>query len=110
MSELLDLCRRQFGPCTFTWLDDEFLLEHGVVRRDFPLWAPNSVGKATIDTTKARSEGLWCRDAAATVHDTFAWATASGAGARARHWLSTERERALLDAWHASRRPLAAFR
>jgi 2'-hydroxyisoflavone reductase len=110
MAELLDLCRRECGPCTFTWLNDEFLLERGVVRRDFPLWAPHSVGKATIDTTKARGEGLWCRDVRATVHDTFVWARGADAGSRARHWLSAQRERELLDAWHASRRPLAAVR
>jgi 2'-hydroxyisoflavone reductase len=110
MSELLDLCRRECGPCAFTWLDDEFLVAHGVVRRDFPLWAPNSVGAATIDTTKARGEGLWCQDVRATVHDTVVWATGSGAGPRPRHWLSTERERDLLDAWNASQRPLAVLR
>jgi len=110
MAEVLDLCRRECGPCTFTWLNDEFLLEHGVVMRDFPLWAPNAGGAALIETAKARGEGLVCQDIRATVHDTFVWATGSSAPPRPRHWLSKERERALLDAWHESHRPLAGVR
>lgn len=110
MGELLDVCRRECGACAYTWLDDEFLAQCGVVWRDFPLWTSSRVGLATVDTTRARSEGLACRDVRATVRDTFGWAVASDAGSRARHWPSPQRERELLDAWHAVRRPLAAAR
>jgi 2'-hydroxyisoflavone reductase len=99
MSELLDVCRRECGPCTFTWLDDGFLLSHGVAaRRDLPLWSPGALGAMTIDTTKARSEGLFCQDIRATVRDTFTWGSALPPERRPRQWLSRARETELLKA------------
>lgn len=57
------------------WIDPDWLLEHGVTPwREIPLWAPRGHpygGLHTSDTTRARTAGLSCRPAAATIADTW---------------------------------------
>ena len=108
MEELLDVCRRLCGRCTFTWVADDFLLANGVApRRELPLWSPYAPGAALVDTTKARAAGLTCQDVAATVHDTFMWASLHGNRPRPKQWLSREREREILLAWRHAQATLA---
>lgn len=96
------------------WVDEEFLLEHGVKPwSELPLWLPGVEGRNffTIDCTKAFDAGLSCRPLAETARDTLEWIRACG-GVRAdgdrplvaasgHIGLRPEHERELLDAWRA---------
>jgi len=87
------------------WVDDEFLVEHGVRQwTEIPLWRLHQ-GTWDADTTMAESAGLTCRPLAETVRDTWAWMAEGGRpapyGRQAQHGLSPERERQLLALWEA---------
>ncbi len=94
-----------------TWVDDAFLLEHGVGEwMELPLWvAPDGELGAlhTADTSRARDAGLRMRPVAETVADTRAWSearTQRGAGTAAMGGtegvgLDPAKERDLLAAW-----------
>lgn len=79
MGELLEACREESGSdARFTWVDEEFLLEHGVEPwSELPLWLPESGGthlyfhRAAID--RALAAGLTFRPLAETVRDTLDW-------------------------------------
>lgn len=87
------------------WVEDEFLVEHGVRQwTEIPLWRVHE-GTWDVDTTMARAAGLTCRPLAETVRDTWAWMGEGGGpapyGRQAQHGLSPERERQLLALWEA---------
>jgi 2'-hydroxyisoflavone reductase len=87
------------------WVDDEFLVEHGVRQwTEIPLWRVHE-GTWDVDTTMAMAAGLACRPLAETVRDTWRWMGEGGGpapyGRQAQHGLSPERERQLLDLWEA---------
>ena len=94
-----------------TWVDDAFLLEHGVGEwMELPLWvAPEGeLGSLhTADTSRARDAGLRMRPVPETVADTRAWSesrTQRGAGTAAMGGtagvgLDPAKERDLLAAW-----------
>lgn len=69
MGELLETCREVTGSdATFTWVDRDL---------DLPLWIPEEKsGFDSVDSSKARAEGLAFRPLADTVRDTLAWLAA----------------------------------
>src|SRR5262249_8571435 len=82
-----------------TWVDDAFLVEHGVGEwMELPLWlaAGEMSGIHMADVSRALAAGLRLRPLAETMRDTLAEATlVDGVG------LTGERETALLEAWRA---------
>ncbi len=93
-----------------TWVDDAFLLEHGVGQwQELPLWLvdPDSQGMLDADVSKAVAAGLRFRPLAETARDTLAWARTAGppppkSGVRlGAVGMAPEREAELLAAWHA---------
>jgi 2'-hydroxyisoflavone reductase len=116
MEDLLVACRSASGSdAHWTWVDDAFLVEQGVVPfTNLPLWLPPEVnGLLEVDVSKAMADGLRCRPLASTIADTMAWlgdeaassdvpAPTFGNAIAPHAGLSAERERALLDAWAAA--------
>ena len=88
-----------FGRTGVTWVDDAFLVEHGVGEwMELPLWiaAPDWAGLHQADVSRAIAAGLRSRPVEETTRDTLPLATpVDGVG------LAPERERELLAAWHA---------
>jgi 2'-hydroxyisoflavone reductase len=79
-----------------TWVDDAFLLEHGVGEWiELPLWIadPASTGIHMADVGRALAAGLEFRPLAETLRDTLEHAALVDDGA-------PEREAELLAAWH----------
>jgi 2'-hydroxyisoflavone reductase len=115
MGVLFDECRRITGSdATFTWVDDAFLLEHGVVPyTELPLWVPDlDGGYPFVDTGKAVAAGLTFRPIADTIRDVVDWdagfdaETAGSFGlTRTPAGLSNNRERVLLADWRDDRAP-----
>lgn len=116
LGELLGTaCSALDGGATLSWVDQDFLLEHGVAPwTELPLWLPQaSAGLHQVNIGRALANGLRCRPLAETIDDTAAWASSdrfaggpvpSGDGLpRPAVGLAAERERALLQAWHTRR-------
>jgi 2'-hydroxyisoflavone reductase len=115
MGAMLEACRQASGSdATFTWVAGQFLLDHGVAPwTELPIWLPDSpemAGFMAYDCSKAQAAGLTCRPILETARDTLAWLrtrpdpAAAGRMARAmpQPGISAERERQLLDEWHAA--------
>jgi nucleoside-diphosphate-sugar epimerase len=69
------LCGTKSQP-RFTWLPDDFLLEHKVEPfSDLPLWltAEDAAGFFGVDSSRAISRGLRFRSLSETARDTLAW-------------------------------------
>lgn len=106
MGRLLDECKAAIGSdARFTWVDERFLLDAGVEPWiQLPLWVPEDEehrGLLSINVDKAIAAGLTFRPPADSIRDTLA----RDAGRPAdREWLAglrPEREREVLQAWHA---------
>ena len=103
MEGFLERCREATGSdARFVWVDEAFLLEHGVEEwSDLPLWlAPGSNPEHAyfldLDVSRALAAGLRFRPLEETLRDTLEQAElAEGVG------LDPDRERALLAAWEA---------
>ncbi len=105
LGRILEECRAAVGgDARFTWVDDDFLLAAGVTPwSEIPFWLPAGTeppGLVRADCRKALAAGLTFRPLAETVLDTLTWDRARPAGERYAG-LAQERERALLQAWHA---------
>jgi 2'-hydroxyisoflavone reductase len=96
------------APVSFTWVDTTFLLEREVrPYSHMPLWMPargNRVGFNRFDLTRSLEAGLTYRPLAVTARDTLDYHLSRPAERRQqmRAGISAERERELLDAWHAA--------
>lgn len=115
MGEMLDTCRSASGSdAHFTWVDETFLMERGVLPwTHLPLWIPSSSEThryhQRIGADRAFAAGLDLRSLAETVRDTLAWQRATEGQALPEKpgvptpdlTLGAERERELLDAWQA---------
>ncbi|MDQ3876227.1 MAG: SDR family oxidoreductase [Actinomycetota bacterium] len=111
MRELLETCRRVSGSdARLVWVDDAFLLEHGVEQwQELPLWiaSPELRGLVAADVSRAVGAGLAFRPLEETVRATLAWATSADAGEPSRKQgvqlpeagLRREREAELIRAW-----------
>ena len=91
---LLQAC----GAEDVTWVDEAFLVEHGVAEwMDLPLWiSPVDEGLRCfqlVDVSRALAAGLTFRPLAETVRDVPEWTGKAG--------LTAEHEVELLAAWHA---------
>jgi 2'-hydroxyisoflavone reductase len=93
---------------SFTWVDTDFLLERDVrPYADMPLWVPargNQVGFQRFDITKSLEAGIQYRPLAVTARDTLDYheSRPPERQAQLRAGMPAERERELLDAWHAA--------
>ena len=92
----------------FTWIPDDFLLAHDVGPwEELPLWSPVSESPYwDVDPSGAMRNGLVCRPIGDTLADTWAWVSGLDAlpvrADRPRTGLAPDKERRILDAWHAS--------
>lgn len=79
---LADCVEATGSDAELVWVDDEFLLSHGVeVWTELPLWAPPGEGLAAVwapDSSRALADGLEPRPVRDTVADTWAWLTTLG--------------------------------
>ena len=86
-----------------TWVDDGFLLEHGVGQwMELPLWLadPALSGMDKADVSRAMAAGLSFRPVGGTVRGTAEW-DAARVDYEPRAGLAPSREAELLAAWHA---------
>jgi 2'-hydroxyisoflavone reductase len=87
-------------PSNVHWLDDEYLVEHGVAAwMDLPLWIPPSAGLPGLlnaNVARALVAGLTIRPLAHTVRDTLRWALTRPRNRIPRAGLTPQREAELL--------------
>jgi 2'-hydroxyisoflavone reductase len=101
---LLDACVDATGSdARFEWVDDAFLIGHGVRQwTEVPLWRTDP-GTWRVDSSHAIASGLRCRPMTATVVDTWKWLSAgqgpAAYGRQAHHGLDADKEGRLLDLW-----------
>lgn len=91
-------------PYELTWVPESFLQEQGVAPwTDLPSWIPGDP-LMYVDVSSAVAAGLTFRPLAVTARDTIDWdATRADEDRRDSPFgMSREREREVLDAWHAS--------
>lgn len=103
-ADLLDEVAAGVGAApTFTWVDQEFLGEHGVEAwagpDSLPLWLPRPEydGMLAHDAALPRAAGLTTRPVSESARDTLAWADAEPDAVKT--GISRERESELLAAW-----------
>ena len=92
------------GPVKFTWVPEDFLEAHDARPwRDLPSWVPGNE-LMYVDVSRAVAAGMTFRPLAVTVRDTLDWDRTRPASEREQRGagMSREKERALLEAWHAS--------
>jgi 2'-hydroxyisoflavone reductase len=107
MGELLEACNRAGeAGAKIVWVDEPFLLEHGVgVWMELPLWVSRDFEWfEQADNSRALSAGLRFRPLEETVRDTLDWARQKGASLVTSSQTGTagmtpEREAELLRAW-----------
>ncbi|MBZ0277411.1 MAG: SDR family oxidoreductase [Anaerolineae bacterium] len=105
IGQLLETCREISGSdTTFTWVPDDFLLEHDVTPFvELPLWVPKTYnGFQSINIQKALDAGLRFRPLEDTVRDTLAWnarRTGDAAGLKLNAGMLQDREVDLLHTW-----------
>jgi 2'-hydroxyisoflavone reductase len=96
------------GEAEITWVDDDFLVEHGVEPfTELPLWIPGpDAAFLQMSVAKAVAAGLRFRPLEETARDTLAWAQEAGeqlvndrGNRQARAGLDPAREAELLAAW-----------
>ncbi len=95
------------ADATFTWVDEEFLQEEGVLRYVNGLGGPavrnpRMAGYNQYNIDRALAKGLTFRPVAVTARDTLDWYKTLPEEERSRRRiLSAEREAEVLAAWHA---------
>jgi 2'-hydroxyisoflavone reductase len=98
--DVLETAREVSGSdASFTWVPDEFLVEHEVGEwMELPLWLqdPEWIGLHMADVTKAEAAGLTFRPLEETIRETLALAEPTADAG-----LAPEREAELLRAWGA---------
>ncbi len=109
MGDMLATCQQAIGSnARFTWVDEAFLLAHGVTPwSELPLWLPESDnGVMAVDCRQSIAAGLAFRPLAETVQDTLAWLRADRAplagdlsAIELRAGMARAREAELLAAW-----------
>jgi 2'-hydroxyisoflavone reductase len=106
MSELLEACRDAGGiDARFTWVDERFLVEHGVKPwEEMPIWVPevtstDHVGILRMNVSRAVESGLAFRPLVDTARDTLEWERGRGPH-QWRAGLARDRERELLEQWN----------
>jgi 2'-hydroxyisoflavone reductase len=112
MRAYLEACKQASGSdATFTWVDAQFLEANSVAPwSHMPVWIPpegDYAGFGSRSNAKAIKAGLTFRPTVDIARDTVAWYDSltdeQRAGVTRRAGITAEREREVLDAWHASR-------
>ena len=100
LQELLHACKAaENADARFTWVSEEFLVEHKVrAYTEMPLWLPRAQ-RGHIDNARARKDGLTFRAVADTIRATLDWFATEPAERKLRAGLTAEREQELLAAW-----------
>ena len=91
-------------PVKFTWVPSDFLEANDVTAwGDLPSWVPGDE-LMYVDVSRAVAAGLTFRPLAVTTRDTLDWNSTRPASEweQRRFGMSREKERAVLDAWHAA--------
>ncbi len=91
-------------PVRFTWVPSDFLEANDVTAwGDLPSWVPGDE-LMYVDVSAAVAAGLTFRPLAVTTRDTLDWHRTRPAAEweQRRFGMSREKERAVLDAWHAA--------
>ncbi|CAN5434582.1 SDR family oxidoreductase [soil metagenome] len=104
MRELLEGIRAGVGSdARFTWVPDEFLLAEGVGEwEELPFWVTEPrVGVLAVDVSHAVAAGLTFRPVSESARDTLAWHVNASREPEWSSGLAPERERELLERWHA---------
>jgi 2'-hydroxyisoflavone reductase len=113
MAEMLYGCRAATSGSNdirFTWVDQKFLAENNVRGwSDMPTWVPDrpdNQGWGRVSIAKALGAGLTFRPLAVTVRDTIDWFKTLPAERQTtmRAGLKAEREKEVLDRWHAQKK------
>jgi 2'-hydroxyisoflavone reductase len=110
MQDLMEACRESSASeATFTWVDDVFLLEHGVQPwSEMPMWFPRTetefTGLFSIRGDKAFRTGLVHRPMQETISDTLTWAVARPQEYERKAGITRHREAELLKAWREKSR------
>jgi 2'-hydroxyisoflavone reductase len=103
--KMLDTIRTAVrSDATLEWVDERFLLEHGVEPwTDLPVWLPADEQVADqCDVARAVAAGLSFRPLAETADDTFRWDRGRSQDQPMDAGIRRERERDLLRAWRRS--------
>jgi 2'-hydroxyisoflavone reductase len=106
IGDVLDEAKVESGSdATFTWVPAEFLEQQGIQPwQDLPAWVPDVDeyrGFSRVDCGRAFAAGLTFRPLWETMRDTREWAASFPSDHEWRAGLNHERERAVLEAWHA---------
>lgn len=107
IAEFLYGCRAiTSAKVRFTWVPADFLEKHNVqARRGMPLWiSPKAKGetRSPVNRDKAIKHGLKFRSLAVTARDTLEWYLSKPGDQRVlRRGVSAQREKEVLQAWHA---------
>jgi hypothetical protein len=93
------------SPAELVWVDDEFLLKHGVQQwTEIPLWRTHA-GTWLVAADRARAAGLRCRPLTQTVQDTWDWLVEGGEAIlherQGEHGITPDKETQLLAAWQS---------
>lgn len=96
--EFFDACKDTLGSdVEFTWVSEDFLLDHEVTETEFPIWPRiEDQGIMRTNNKKAIADGLAFRPMRETIFDTLEW---SKSQTKPKVGLSPEREAELLRRW-----------
>lgn len=104
MESVLSACREVGkSEATFTWVDEAFLLAHGVEPwTELPLWVKEEDrGALDAKNDRALQAGLTFRSLETTARDVLAWDRTRAKDVVRKNGMKPEREAELLRAWHA---------
>lgn len=104
VSEVLQTCKETLdSDASFTWVSDEFLLDHNVTPwMEMPLWLPekdNIHGLMALSIGKAVGDGLTFRPLSATIRDTLDSERTRGRSEPPKAGMEAGKERELLEKW-----------
>lgn len=107
MESVLEECKTaSASDASFTWVDDNFLLQEKVAPwSEMPLWmpeeaAPHLKGFMFINCDKAVSSGLSFRPLSDTISDILSWRETNGLNEDLKAGIDTAKEQRLLRKWH----------
>lgn len=107
MENLLEECKSVSGSdATFTWVNEEFLLQAGVAPwSELPLWLPETAaphlrGFMFVNSDKAVASGLAYRPLRETIKDTLDWFQTSCSIRPLEAGIDRDKEKLLLSRWH----------
>jgi len=108
MNGALEECKlASNSDASFTWVDDEFLIEEKVAPwSELPFWMPQEAaleGFMFINCDRAVAAGLTFRPLNDSVRDILAWRDAGPPAVELKAGLDSEKEKRFLRKWHAGR-------